>query len=150
MRSPALRSKASRRGTACPIGVKSGQEAQVKAQGRAGRRDPLPHCRAFRARELVHADDAASSQLGHETLRQMGSEPVPALRQDGGAALLDDMSSPVLRVSPRREEAVQPGKGDGQADLRQLLAQLTKRESLARFPHAEDVGRTPLDPVNPA
>ena len=47
-----------------------------EAQGCACRFYLLPHCCALVARQVVHDDDVARSQFGHEYLRDIGFEPV--------------------------------------------------------------------------
>ncbi len=43
------------------------------------------------------------------------------------------------RHAPTREEAVEPGDGDGQAHPGQCLTQFLKRDVLARLPKGEDL-----------
>jgi hypothetical protein len=47
-----------------------------EAQGCADRFNPLLHCGPFVARQVVHDDHVAGTQLGHQDLRNIGFEPV--------------------------------------------------------------------------
>lgn len=115
-------------------------------------REAHPQAFASRAAAMRAGHVGRSPRLidEHQTLWHqidLANEPVAMLLQHIETVLLYGVASLFVLHSPTREEAMEPGYGDGQAHSGQCLTQFLKRVVLARLPKGEDLRSLRLDAI---
>lgn len=147
------------------MGLKFGQKAREEEQGCAGGFDRQAHGVPFVAGEIVHDDDIAGPEFGHQDLGDIGFEPVAvdgaiehhgchhpagaqACDQRGGLAVAVGEAHPQPLAAPRATMAAgHVGRGPGLINEQQpvwVKVELAVEPGLAL---PQDVGAVLLDGV---